>query len=142
MARDVPNLPMAIDLRADGEEARRKGIPVLVLFSLHGCPYCEVVRESHLLPMLADPVASKRAIIRQVDVSDTRALVDFEGRATTHGAFSTAHGVRLAPVVAFFDGRGRTAAESLTGMLLPDFYSAYLETALERATTFVRATSP
>ena len=65
-----------------------------------------------------------------------------EGKVTTHGAFATAHGVRLAPVVAFFDGRGRTAAESLTGMLLPDFYAAYLENALDSATRFVRATSP
>lgn len=141
IAREARDLPLARDLRGDGEEPRRKGVPILVLFNLPGCPYCNVVRGSHLLPMLADPVASKRAIIRQANVGGAQALIDFAGTSTTHGAFARAHGVRLTPVVAFFDGRGREAAESLTGMLLPDFYAFYLESALEAATRFVSATS-
>ena len=44
-----------------------------------------------------------------------------------------AHDVRSAPVVAFWDGEGRPVADPLRGMLLPDFYSAYLESALETA---------
>ena len=135
-------MPLARDLRADGEAARRKGIPILVLFNLPGCPYCNVVRRSHLLPMLADPVASKRAILRQVNVGGAQALVDFAGANTAHGEFAQTNGIRLAPVVAFFDGRGRKAADSLTGMLLPDFYAYYLESALEAAIRFSNATSP
>ncbi len=41
--------------------------------------------------------------------------------------------MRAVPVVAFWDGEGKPIAESLSGMLLPDFYSAYLDAALEAA---------
>ncbi len=35
--------------------------------------------------------------------------------------------------MAFWDGEGRPIAEPLKGMLLADFYSAYLESALQAA---------
>lgn len=127
------SLPLAKDLRADGQAARARKIPILVLFSLPGCPYCEIVRRSHLVPMLRDPQTAGLAVFRQIDIGGEHAVLDFAGRRTTHEAIARAHGMRSAPVVAFWDGDGRPVAENLAGMLLPDFYSAYLEAALETA---------
>ncbi len=125
-------LPLAKDLQADGRDARSRKAPVVILFSLPGCPYCEIVRRSHLLPMLRDPKAAP-VIIRQVDIDSDQAVVGFDGKATTHAAIARAHDVRSVPVVAFWDGDGRPLADPLKGMLLPDFYSAYLDSAIESA---------
>jgi thioredoxin-related protein len=135
VARAAPSaaLPLATDLQADGRESRRRLAPIVVLFSLTGCPYCEIVRRSHLAPMLRDPRESARAIIRQIDIDIEHPVVGFGGARTTHAAIARAHEVRSVPVVAFWDGEGRPVADSLRGMLLPDFYSAYLESALEGA---------
>ena len=54
-------------------------------------------------------------------------------QGTTHAAVARAHDVRFAPVVAFWDGEGRPLAEPLKGMLLPDFYGAYLDDAIASA---------
>jgi thioredoxin-related protein len=132
-AAPQPTLPLAMDLRADGRLSRSSMAPIVILFSLPGCPYCEIVRRSHLGPMLADPKAAGRAIIRQIDVDSDQALIGFRGERTTHAAVARAHEVRVAPVVAFWDGDGRTLADPLRGMLLPDFYAAYLDDAIERA---------
>lgn len=126
-------LPLATDLQADGRVSRSRRVPIVILFSLPGCPYCEVVRRSHLAPMLRDPRESARAIIRQVDIDSDQSVVGFGGAPTTHAAIARAHGVRSAPVVAFWDGEGRPLADALSGLLLPDFYSAYLDSALESA---------
>ena len=126
-------IPLATDLRADGQVSKARKIPILVLFSLPGCPYCEIVRHSHLVPMLRDPQRAGLAVFRQIDIDGEHAVLDFTGRRTTHEAISRAHGMRSAPVVAFWDGEGKPVAENLAGMLLPDFYSAYLESALETA---------
>ena len=126
-------IPVAADLRADGRLSRARAEPIVILFSLPGCPYCEIVRRSHLAPMLRDPREAGRAIIRQIDIDSDQALVGFSGERTTHAQVARSHDVRTAPVVAFWDGKGRTIAEPLSGMLLPDFYSAYLEAALESA---------
>jgi thioredoxin-related protein len=131
-------LPPATDLHADGRLATARRLPIVILFSLPGCPYCEIVRRSQLAPMLRDPRQSARAIIREIDIDGDAPLVGFAGERTTHAQIARAHGVRAAPVVAFWDGAGKPIAESLTGMLLPDFYSAYLEAALATAESKLR----
>ena len=132
-AEETPDLPLARDLREDGWRAAKARIPIIVLYSLAGCPYCIEVRRSHLLPMLHDPIWSKRVILRQVNVNGADPVIDFAGRKSSHGDLARANGVRVAPVVAFFDGQGKEIAGALRGMLLPDFYSAYLESAIASA---------
>lgn len=123
----------AADFRADGRLSRERREPIVVLFSLPGCPYCETVRRSHLAPMLRDAASAGRMIVRQVDVGVEEPVTGFGGERTTHAAIARAHGVRFAPVVAFWDGEGRALADPLKGMLLPDFYGAYLEDAIASA---------
>ena len=72
-------------------------------------------------------------IIRQVDIDGDQPITGFTGERVTPAQIARAHGVRAAPVVAFWDGDGKPIAEPLSGMLLPDFYSAYLDAALEAA---------
>jgi len=129
----TPGIALATDLQADGRLSRRRKVPIVILFSLPGCPYCELVRRSHLNPMLRDPAQAARAIIRQVDIESDQRVTGFNGERTTHEAIARAHDVRAAPVVAFWDGAGLPLADPLKGMLLPDFYSAYLDAALETA---------
>jgi hypothetical protein len=83
--------------------------------------------------MLRDPASAGRMIVRQVDVGIEEPVTGFGGERTTHAAVARAHGVRFAPVVAFWDGEGKALAEPLKGMLLPDFYGAYLEDAIASA---------
>lgn len=85
--------------------------------------------------MLADPTQSKRAIIRQVDVNSTQPARGFDGKSSTHGRIAGEAKVTFAPVVAFFGPGGRNLGEPLKGMLLRDFYAAYLEDALAKATS-------
>lgn len=127
------SIPLAADFRADGRLSRERREPIVVLFSLPGCPYCEAVRQSHLAPMLRAPGAAGRMIVRQVDVGVEEPATGFGGERTTHAAIARAHGVRFAPVVAFWDGEGRALADPIKGMLLPDFYGAYLEDAIAAA---------
>jgi thioredoxin-related protein len=133
-AEDAPDLPLVRDLAADARLVRERRVPFLILFSLPRCPYCSEVRRSHLLPMLRDPAQARRAVIRQVNVGSDDRVAGFDGKPTTHDAIALSHGVRAAPVVAFWDGLGRPVADPLVGMLLPDFYGAYLDAALETAT--------
>ena len=132
-AAEAPDLPLARNFASDARLAREKRIPFLILFSLPRCPYCSEVRRSHLLPMLRSPESSVLALIRQINLGADDRIVGFDGKPTTHDAVARAHGVRAAPEVAFWDSRGRPVADPLKGMLLPDFYAAYLEAALATA---------
>jgi thioredoxin-related protein len=138
-AQEAPNLPFAIDLRSDAIEAAKAGVPVVLLVSLPGCPYCNLVRRSYLLPMQREEAG--RAIVRQIDLNDTRMVRDFDGTRRSQDAIARARGVRAAPVVFILGPGGNSLAGPLEGMLLPDFYGAYLDEAIAKGGAAMRAIS-
>ncbi|MEO8385322.1 MAG: hypothetical protein ABI583_08775 [Betaproteobacteria bacterium] len=128
-------LPLASDLALDAIESGRTGAPLIVMFSLPGCPHCEVVRRSHLLPLLRDQTALPRPIVRQIDITSALSLRDFDGSKITHAEFAARQKIKLAPVVMFFGRSGEMLAKPLVGSMIPDFYGAYLDAALTEART-------
>jgi glutaredoxin len=135
---EAPNaLPVASNLEVDARDAVEAGVPLLLLYSLPGCPYCESVRRAFLLPLQAE--SPPRARIRQVDVDSARELKDFQGRAQSHRSFAITEGITLTPVVAFYGVGGQQFAERLVGSMLADFYPSYLDAALSQAATLIRS---
>ncbi len=124
-------LTVATDLKADAIESAKRGVPIVILYSLPGCPHCEVVRRSHLTPMSNE--TPSRAIIRQLNLQSTAPLRDFEGVMTTHRDFIDQQKIKFAPVVAFYNPAGQRLGDALIGTMLPDFYGAYLEDGLSEA---------
>lgn len=126
-------LPPATDLAADAVESKRTGAPLIVMLSLQGCPHCDVVRRSHLLPLLNGPTSLARPIVRQVEINGTAPVRDFDGSTITHAEFAVRHKFKLAPIVMFFGNKGEMLAKPLVGSMIPDFYGAYLDSALSEA---------
>ena len=127
-AAPAKTLPPSHSLRAELARALAARQPLVVMVSLHGCPWCKLVRESYLAPMHADdglPVV-------QVDMRSTRRTETADGQPTTHDALVRAWGVRLAPTLLFLGPGGREVAERLVGGS-PDFYGGYLDQRLEAA---------
>ena len=121
-------LPSTESLAASLDQALRVKQPLVVMVSLHGCAFCKVVRENYLQPLRASGLQ-----VVQVDMRDSRALVDFDGTALTHDAWVRKQGIKLAPTVLFFGAQGREVATRLKGAYLPDFYGVYLDEQLALA---------
>ena len=115
-------LPTTDSLQASLAQALQAKQPLVVMVSLHGCPFCKVVRENYLHPLLASGLQ-----VVQVDMRDNRALIDFDGTSLTQDAWVRKQGIKLAPTVLFFGAQGREVATRLKGAYLPDFYGAYLD---------------
>ena len=127
------SLPRAHDLLADGRRVELTGMPLIVMVSLRGCPHCEVVRRSHLLPLLRDGQTRLTPQIRQIEINSQAAMRDFNGLFITHADFANRYKIKVAPVVMLFDANGEMLAEPLVGAMIPDFYGAYLDAALAEA---------
>ncbi len=126
---DSGGLPIAHALPQHLEAALSSGQPLVVMVSLHGCPFCKVARESYLMPLLREQALP----IVQVDMRSNQPLSDFSRAATTHDAQVRAWRVRMAPTVLFFGRGGVEVAKRLVGAGMPDFYGAYLEERLATA---------
>ena len=132
------SLVQATSFKADARQAAQRKIPVMVLFSSPECHYCDQVKSVYLVPMHKDPAYRKKVIIREVTVGSNTPLTNFDGTATTEGAFAAFNKVFMVPTVKVFDTRGNEASEAIVGLLIADFYFGYLEAAIEEGTRKVR----
>lgn len=116
-------LPVPSSLPQAALAAKAKGEPLVVLISLPGCVYCEMVRRSYLLPArLNDGLQAW-----QLDVLDkTTPLIGFNGQPNTAALQAKAWKATFTPTVLFIGSQGQELAERLVGIAVPDFYGVYL----------------
>ncbi len=123
------SLPTTLSLRLSVEAAARRGEPLVVMTTLDGCPYCDLVR-LHLVPM-SDAGA---VLAVQIDIRDRQGrLEDFLGRPSSPAEQAGLFKARFAPTVLFLGPKGEELAERLVGMAVPELYGGYLEVRLEEA---------
>jgi hypothetical protein len=123
-------LPSPSSLRAAAQAAALRGEPLVVMTTLSGCPYCDLVRNHYLLPMRRE--GSVQAV--QIDIRDrTRNLQGFAGESTTPADQARAWKARFAPTVLFLGPHGQELADRLVGVAVPDFYGEYLQARLSEA---------
>ena len=128
-------LPVPGSLRAAAQAARARREPVVVMVTLRGCAFCDVVRTNYLGPMFR----RGEVYAVQVNMLDRRtALQTFTGETTTPYAQAREWRARIAPTLLFMDYEGREIAERLEGMTVADFYGQYLSQRIEEARRVVR----
>lgn len=128
-------LPVPVSLPVAAQAATRLGEPLVLLVTLPGCPFCELVRCSYLLPARRDEGLQAW----QLDVGNREtALVGFDGQPTTAALQVHAWKASFTPTVLFLGTQGQVLAERLVGIAVPDFYGAYLEDRLTTARKVLR----
>lgn len=121
--RSNTRLAQPASLKAAAQAAVRQGHPLVVMTTLKGCPYCDLVRDRFLQPALA----AGRLFAAQVDIRDRQTpLQDFQGNSRSGADLARAWKARFAPTVLFFDAQGRELTERLVGVAVADFYEDYL----------------
>lgn len=123
-------LPTPASLRGAALAAAARGEPLVVMTTLKGCVYCELVRNNYLAPMRREGLV----VAVQLDVQDRQSnLQGFAGDTTTPADQARAWKARFTPTVMFFGPDGQELAERLVGVAVPDFYGEYLEARLTEA---------
>jgi thioredoxin-related protein len=130
-------LPRIDDLRAIAAQLRRERVPLLLLFSTPGCPYCLEVRRNYLAPRLRDDAG--QLLIREVVITSPRRFVDLDGSQVAESEFAARFKVRMTPVVQLVDAEMKRLGRPLVGIDAAGFYEAYLAGAIEEAQRRMRA---
>lgn len=129
-AQAAQALPSPASLRGAAQAAAARGEPLVVMTTLSGCPYCDLVRNHHLLPMRRE--GKVQAV--QIDIRDRSSnLQGFRGENTTPAEQARQWNARFAPTVLFLGPDGQELAERLVGVAVADFYGDYLDARLKEA---------
>lgn len=135
-------LPAASELSRDGRLAIQRGVPVVILFSLPSCSYCETVRRNYLIPLAREGTAPQRSLVREADMSSIAPLRGFRQEPSSGKALAAVYKIRVAPSVIVVDGRGKLLAPVLEGGDVSGMYGAYLDNALAAARSVLASPAP
>jgi len=155
----APHLERPRTIRALLEQAGRDGRPIVAMFSIAGCPWCESIRREQLQGLAREQDARGVRVV-EFDLNDETpfdhaaapragAAQASRGADLARGAPSTAGAqgirdarsaaglaraltVRIAPTLVFLGPDGEIA-ERLVGYGSPDFFSAYLDDRIDRS---------
>jgi hypothetical protein len=126
----VTALPSTDSLPVAAQAARQRGWPLVVMTTLRGCPYCDLVRSRYLGPMQRDG----ELVAIQVDMTDSRSpLTAFDGSTTNPKAQVKAWKAPMAPTVLFLGPTGEELAERLVGVAVEEMYGDFLHARLEES---------
>lgn len=131
-------LKAGADLKADGSEANKKQIPVLMFFSMEHCPFCKEVEEDYLKPMLRNVEYDDKVIIRKIKIDESDAISDFKGSQRDPGEFSEEYNVSMVPTLVLVDHKGKKLSPPIRGIANRHYYSAELDIAIDASTQKMR----
>lgn len=124
-AHDLRTLAQQIGLQVKPDN-NVQNQPIVLLASLPGCPYCELVRRSYLIPYKTE----YGLLSWQLDTTDHGVLMDFAGQKTSPATWLKAMRIKITPTVLFMNAQGDEVVPRLEGVAVPDFYGAYLDSRL------------
>lgn len=122
------NLPVPASLKDEARAAQARHRALVLMFSVAGCPWCRLVRESYLAPLRAEGQP-----VFELDLAGEGMLRGFDGAAASGKQLARAMDITLAPTVLFLGARGQELAQRLRGVPSTDFYDAYLQDRIDRA---------
>ncbi len=128
-------LPTPASLRQAALEAQSKNEPLVLLVSLPGCPWCELLRRNYLAPMRLDGLQAY-----QITVNDRKlAVADFKNQASHGAGIAEAFQAKLTPTVLFLSADGTELAPRVEGVASVDLVGALLDSRLLAARNALRA---
>ena len=127
------------DLQADSKMAKEKQVPLLLFFSMEHCPFCTIVEEDFLKPILRNAEYDNKVIIRKVKIDDSDFVNDFNGESREAGEFSDDYNVSMVPTVVLVDANGKMINPSIIGIRNTHYYSAELDDAIDASIHKIRA---
>lgn len=132
-------LPVAQNLKLDGEAATKAKKPILIFFNLTGCHYCRGALREVIVPMFRNAGWRAAVEFRQVTIDDGKTLVDFDGKTLENIGFAKQRKGTFAPTVMLVDGAGQLLGDPIVGIANFDFYGGYVDALAKKAIEEMRA---
>ena len=132
-------LPVAQNLKTDGEAAAAAKKPILLFFNLTGCHYCRGALREVIVPMFRNAGWRAALEFRQITIDDGKSMIDFDGKRIENIAFANNRKGTFAPTVMVVDGNGQLLGDPIVGLVNFDFYGGYIDALANKAIVEMKA---
>ncbi len=130
----IETIPTASDFAEDKLLMEQTHQIILLEFMSDNCPYCKALEQNFLLPMIRSGEYEKKVLFRQILHDDPYGvLIDFNGKKVYHEVFSERYKIGLTPTMVFLGTDGQQLVERIVGLGPEDYFSYYIDEAIDEA---------
>lgn len=141
-ASQRPTLKQITDIRETAKLADADQLPILMMFGTDECPYCRLLKEDFLIPMIISGDYTDKILLREVHVAPQSDIIDFSGQKIAVSDFAARYKVRLFPTMVFIDSNGQVLVKSIIGITTPSLFGGTLDDQIDKAFTMIRKKRP
>ncbi len=114
-------------------EARTKGVPILIEFSTPWCRYCELLEQQVLKPLILNGKYKDQIIVNKLEVNTYSSIAGFDGRQYSNDHISRMYKIDIYPTLVFFNADGREISQRIVGITVLEYVAEELEKAIDAA---------
>ncbi len=126
-------LPAASDLAADGRDAARLRVPILLVVTREECGFCATLKRQVLGPMMVAGDHPGRVLIRELNLDSREVITDFAGRSASCFSVANGYDALFSPTVLLVGPDGTELTDRIIGLSTPEMYGWYLDRAIDAA---------
>jgi thioredoxin-related protein len=113
------------------QQMKEKSLGLLLMFHAEHCPYCALMENEILSPMVKSGEYDDRILIRKLQIDEARDIKDFLGNTVEPSEISDAYNARLTPTLVFLDYKGQEKAKKMVGINTVELFGAYLDAEID-----------
>ncbi len=132
-AYNETNLIKTVDLQADTRLAKSEHLPILLLVSQEDCPFCVLIKQEILQPMIISGDYNDKLLIRELYIDAGEQVIDLRGKQRDSAEVAHDYGVSLTPTMLFLGPDGTELADRMVGIQTVEMFSYYVDSAIDEA---------
>ena len=131
----MPEVSIAegVDFAWDARTAKNEKRLIMLLVSQDHCPYCVLIKEEIIYPMIRGGDYRDEIMIREIFIDLDRKTRDFEGNSITAKEFADKYGADFTPTLLFLDASGKELVKRLVGINTVEMYFYYIDESIKKA---------
>lgn len=134
---DGATLPPAKNFFLDSQQVWKKKIPILIMFSIPDCGFCQKIKEDVIGPMAELEEYKDKIIIRHINANSFDEVNNFYNEEVSHNELAFKYAVNFFPTVLLVDNYG-TTLDKILGVTNEDYYWTDLDQAIDQSTEKLR----
>lgn len=108
-------------------EMQKYSLGLLLMLHAEHCPYCQLMENEILAPMVKSKEYDDRIVIRKLQIDEARDVINFEGNTVEPSDISDNYNATLTPTLVFLDYNGEEKAKQMVGINTVELFGAYLD---------------
>ena len=116
------------------KEMKEKNLGLVLMLHAEHCPYCRLMENEILSPMIKSGEYDKKVVIRKLQIDEARDVIDFSGKTVEPSDISGRYKAFLTPTLVFLDHQGNERVKQMVGINTVEMFGAYLDIEIDKLT--------